>query len=60
MLAVGGWNDEWQEFVLPYEEVRTAADPEAMLTRFLHQTYEAAADLARWDRALLEREPVAP
>ena len=43
------------EFVLPYEAVRTAADPEAALLEFLQTTYEAAADLARWDRPALER-----
>jgi hypothetical protein len=48
------------EFVLPYEAVRTAADPEATLMAFLQFTYEAAANLAGWDRAALEREPVAP
>ena len=36
------------------------SDPEAMLTSFLQSTYEAAAALAKWDRARLEREPVAP
>ena len=48
------------EFVLPYEAVRTAADPESALTSFLQSTYDAAANLAGWDRAALEREPVAP
>ncbi len=48
------------EFVLPYEAVRTAADPEAELMDFLQSTYDAAANLAHWDRAALEREPVAP
>jgi hypothetical protein len=43
------------EFVLPYETLRAAADPEAALLAFLQSTYEAAADLARWDRAALER-----
>ena len=37
-----------------------ATDPDAMLGEFLQSTYEAAADLAQWDRAALEREPVAP
>ena len=46
-----------QEFVLPYETVRQAADPEAMLLTFLQSTYEAAANLAHWDRGLLERSP---
>jgi hypothetical protein len=44
------------EFILPYEVVRTAADPDALLLSFLQSTYEAAADLAGWDRAALERE----
>jgi hypothetical protein len=43
------------EFVLPYEAVRTAPDPDAALMSFLTSTYEAAADLAGWDRAYLER-----
>ena len=48
------------EFVLPYAEVRAAADPAATLTDFLQSTYDRAADLAHWDRPALEREPVAP
>jgi hypothetical protein len=35
--------------------VRSAADPDAMLLDFLQSTYEAAADLAKWDRTALER-----
>jgi hypothetical protein len=42
------------EFVLPYEAVRRAADPDAVLMSFLTSTYAAAADLARWDRAALD------
>ncbi len=42
------------EFVLPYEAVRTAADPDALLLAFLQSTYEAAAITANWDRASLE------
>jgi hypothetical protein len=49
------WNDELAEFVLPYEQVRTANDPRAMLLAFLQSTYEAAATTAGWDRAALER-----
>jgi hypothetical protein len=45
-----------REFVLPYEEVRTAADPDATLLSFLQSTYEAAAEGAGWDRAALECE----
>jgi len=48
------------EFLLPYDAVRTAADPDATLLAFLQSTYAAAADNAGWDRANLEREPVAP
>lgn len=59
-VAAGGWNTDWQEFTLPFDEVRSAADPEAVLTSFLESTYDAAADLADWDRVKLEREPVAP
>lgn len=43
------------EFLLPYEAVRTSADPDAALLAFLQSTYEAAADPAGWDRAALER-----
>ena len=43
------------EFLLPYEDMRRASDPDAALLDFLQQTYEAAADLAGWDRAALER-----
>ena len=53
-IQPGGWNAARGEFVLPYEVVRTSADPEATLTAFLESTYGAAADLGRWDRALLE------
>ena len=48
------------EFALPYETVRASADPEAELMAFLQSTYEAAANLAHWDREALEREPAAP
>ncbi|HWE23362.1 MAG TPA: DUF5996 family protein [Myxococcales bacterium] len=44
-----------REFVLPYEAVRTASDPEGAVLEFLQSTYEAAATLAGWDRAALER-----
>jgi hypothetical protein len=44
------------EFILPYDRVRTAADPDDALLAFLQSTYDAAANLAGWDRAALERE----
>lgn len=43
------------EFLLPYDAVRTAPDPDAALLAFLQRTYEAAAILAHWDREALER-----
>jgi hypothetical protein len=43
------------EFILPYDALREARDPDALLLGFLQETYEAAADLAKWDRAKLER-----
>ena len=49
------YDETLSEFVLPYEIVRTASDPDAVLLEFLHTTYAAAADAARWDRAALER-----
>jgi hypothetical protein len=42
------------EFLLPYEAVRTSADPEAKLLDFLQRSYQAAADSGGWDRAALE------
>ncbi|MBC5775200.1 hypothetical protein H8S95_14065 [Pontibacter sp. KCTC 32443] len=42
------------EFILPYEAVRKADDPEAVLLSFLESSYEAAANLAKWDRQALE------
>jgi hypothetical protein len=42
------------EFILPYDQVRQSADPDAMLLDFLSSTYGAAADLAGWNREALE------
>jgi hypothetical protein len=44
-----------REFILPYEAVRLAPDPDGALMAFLQSTYEAAANLAKWDRSTLER-----
>ena len=49
------FSPDFGEFVLPYEAVRRAPDPDALLIEFLQSTYEAAADRAGWDRAALER-----
>jgi Family of unknown function (DUF5996) len=43
------------QFILPYDAVRQARDPDALLLGFLQETYEAAAELAKWDRKALER-----
>jgi len=48
------------EFVLPYDVVRTAPDPDALLLDFLFATYTAAADTGGWDRAQLECPAGAP
>jgi Family of unknown function (DUF5996) len=42
------------EFILPYEAVRAAAEPDALLLEFLSSTYLAAANAGRWERAALE------
>jgi hypothetical protein len=44
-------------FILPYDDVRQADDPDQVLMEFLQSTYEAGANLAGWDRAALERAP---
>jgi hypothetical protein len=49
------YDPKLREFILPYETVRTAASPDATLHAFLQSTYEAAANLAHWDRRSLER-----
>jgi hypothetical protein len=47
------------QFILPYDAVREARDPDALLLGFLQETYAAAADLAHWDRKALERSTAA-
>lgn len=49
------WSTQFKEFVLPYDAVRTSADPDRAVLDFFESTYEAAADLGRWDRGALER-----
>jgi hypothetical protein len=51
------YSAEYRQFLLPYEAVRTAADPDRTLLEFLQTTYRAAADLGGWDRAALEVDP---
>ncbi len=49
------YHPEIKEFLLMYDDVRTAADPKQALMDFLQSTYEAAANLGKWDREALER-----
>ncbi len=55
--AQAAWNDQLGQFILPYEAVRAAPDPDAALLAFLQSTYDAAADLAGWDRDALDCAP---
>jgi hypothetical protein len=48
------------EFILPYDAVRTSAQPDQALLEFLQSTYEAAANAAKWDRDTLECAPGQP
>lgn len=52
------YSSEMGEFILPYEAVRQADNPDELLLTFLQSTYDAAANLGNWDRAALERTPV--
>jgi len=49
------YDRELGQFLLPYDAVRATADADAVLLGFFQETYDAAADLARWDRQALER-----
>lgn len=53
--AEASYHLDLREWVLPYEAVRRAKDPDAMLLEFLESTYGVAADLGKWDREALER-----
>ncbi len=50
------YSADLREFILPYESVRNAELPDAMLLNFLRTTYDAAADFGKWDRTSLERD----
>jgi hypothetical protein len=54
--AAGYYHDVMHEWVLPYEAVRTASDPDAAALDFFQSTYDAAAILGAWDRTALERD----
>jgi|SRR5581483_3035251 len=49
------YTQELKEFILFYDDVRDAESPDASLMEFLQSTYEAGANLAKWDRKTLER-----
>jgi len=48
------WSSDMGEFFLPYDAVRSAAEPDEVLMGFLETTYQAVANLSHWDRAELE------
>jgi hypothetical protein len=50
------YSPDLREFILPYDAVRESESPDRTLLEFLQTTYEAAADLAKWDRSSLERD----
>lgn len=59
-VAHGRFDEAFGEYIMRYSDVQASSDPERILGEFLQSAYEAAANLAHWDRPALEREPVAP
>lgn len=55
--TVAFYSTDFHEFILPYDAVRQAAVPDAILLDFLQSTYAAVADLAQWNRRALECGP---
>ena len=55
--AAAYYSRELGDFILPYEMVRSASSPDELVLDFYQSAYSAGADLARWDRAALERAP---
>jgi hypothetical protein len=53
------YSTDLHEFILAYDVVRQSESPDQVVLDFLQTTYEAAANLAGWDRDSLER-PVDP
>lgn len=51
------YSKELSEFILPYESVRSASDPRKALLDFAQSTYEAGANLGKWDRDRFETQP---
>jgi hypothetical protein len=50
------YSEEMREYILPYEAVRNASDPDQMIHEFLKATYLACAERGRWDREELEHD----
>ena len=53
--AAASYEKDLGQFILPYDAVRQARDPDALLLGFLQETYDAAAELGKWDREALEQ-----
>jgi hypothetical protein len=53
-VSAGAFNPQLGEFILPYDAVRVAQDPDRLVLEFLSETYRAAADTGKWDRGQLE------
>jgi Family of unknown function (DUF5996) len=51
------YSQQFGEFLLPYDVVQSADQPDELLSQFLQATYDAAATLGGWDRELLEHRP---
>jgi hypothetical protein len=58
--AAAFYSPDFREFILPYDAVRQSESPDRTLLDFLQSTYEAAANLAGWDRVALESEGDSP
>ncbi len=55
--AAAFYSKEFRQFLLPYEAVAAAPNPDELVLEFLQTTYTAAAELGHWDRAALEADP---
>jgi hypothetical protein len=60
VAPAASYDTTFGEFILPYDAIREAADPDLTLLDFLTRTYAAAADAGHWDRAALECPPGVP
>jgi hypothetical protein len=54
--AAAAWNTQLGEFIFKYEDARNSTSPDEAILDFCQSAYEAGANLARWDRASLERQ----